>query len=272
MGKASSNKKVARAASTSGGRTARGRTPWVYYLTIIAIVVLGTAMVYFSRANRLSASNNIGATPPVVGQDHWHEAYAIYVCTAADKGEFLPVFPYQADPEGIHTHGDGVINIHPYEKSAAGKNAVLGVFTKVTGVTLNAGELKVPSFAGYGGHDYKDSDNCGGKPGRVQVTVFRTATATTGTLWNKDPRDVPLADQTMVVIAFMPKGAKITPPPQPNIDAMLHPLDVPSTSSDTTTTTVPGATTTTVPGGTTTTVPGATTTTVAPGTTSTSVK
>jgi hypothetical protein len=275
MGKASSNKKVARAASTSGGRTAGGRTPWIYYVSIITIVVIGTALVYFSRSHRLSAVNTAGgASPPVVGQDHWHEAYGFYVCTAADKGEFIPVFPYQTDPEGIHTHGDGVIDIHPYEKSAAGKNAVLGVFSKVTGVTLNAGELKIPSFSGYGGHDYHDSDNCGGTPGRVQVTVFPTSTTPSGTLWTKDPRDAPLTDQSMIVVSFMPKGAKIPPPPQANIDAMVHPLDVPAvaTTPDSTTT-VPGAPSTTVPGGaTTTTAPGVTTTTVAPATTTTSVK
>jgi hypothetical protein len=261
MGKASSNKKVQRAASTSGGRTAGGRTPWVYYLTIIGIVVLGTATVYFSRAHRLAAANNVGPTPPVVGQDHWHEAYGFYVCNSATKGEFVPNFPYQVDASGIHTEGDGVIDIHPYEKSAAGKNAVLGVFTKATGVTLNAGELKIPSFPGYGGHDYHDTDKCGDKPGRVQVFVFPSSTATTGVLQTTDPREVPLGDQTMVVIAFMPKGATIPAPPPANVNAMLHPLDVPSTSSSSTTTTVPGAPTTTTPGVTTTTAPASTTTT-----------
>jgi hypothetical protein len=275
MGKASSNKKVARAASTSGGRTAGGRTPWAYYLAIIAVVLLGTATVYFSRSHRLASTNNPGAIPPAVGVDHWHEAYAFYVCTSATKGEFIAPFPYQLDSEGIHTHGDGVIDIHPSTKSAAGKNAVLGVFTKVTGVTLNAGELKIPSFTGYGGHDYHDSDSCGGTPGRVQVQRFASATDTTGTLWNKDPRTVPLADQGMLVVSFMPKGTTIPPPPKANIDAMLHPTDVPVAALPTTTT-VPGATTTTVPGATTTTVPGtttapaATTTTTLPATTTTS--
>jgi hypothetical protein len=265
MGKASSNKKVARAASTSGGRTARGRTPWVYYGSIVAVVVLGTAMVYFSRNHRLAKVNTVGVQAPEVGSDHWHEAYGFYVCNSATKGDFVPAFPYQVDSKGIHTHGDGVINIHPYEKSAAGKNAVLGVFTAATGVTLNAGELKIPSFAGYAGHDYHDSDSCGGTPGRVQVTVFTSPTATTGNLWSKDPRLVPLADQAMVVVSFMPKGSTIPPPPQPRIDAMTTPLDVPSTSSGETTTTTPGATTTTVPGATT--LPAASTTAPAPTTT-----
>ena len=279
MGKASSNKKVARAASTSGGRTAGGRTPWAYYLAILAIVVLGMALVYISRSNHLKVANDVGPTPPAVGVDHWHEAYAFYTCTSATEGKVVPSFPYQVDAAGIRTAGDGVIDIHPYEKSAAGKNAVLGVFTAALHVTLNAGQLSIPSFSGYGGHDFHDSDSCGGKPGHVEVYTFASSTTTVGTLWTKDPRLVPLANDAMVVVAFMPTGAVVPPPPAANINAMLHPTDVPSATA--TTTTVPGATTTTVPtttvpaatttvpAATTTTAPTATTTTVAPATTST---
>jgi hypothetical protein len=267
MGKASSNKKVARAASTSGGRTAGGRTPWGYYLAIVLIVVLGTALVYVSRSNHLKVDNNVGPTPPVVGVDHWHEAYAVYVCTSATAGKFLPPFPYQVDPAGIHTEGDGVIDIHPYEKSAAGKNAVIGVFTAALHVTLNAGELGVPSYKGYSGHVFHDSDSCGGKPGHVQVETFTSSADQNGTPFNGDPRQAPLGDKAMIVVAFMPRGTRIPPPPTANINAMLHPDDVPSAAPPTTTTTtVPGATTTTAPG-TTSTTAAATTTTVAPATT-----
>jgi hypothetical protein len=272
MGKASSNKKVARAASTSGGRTAGGRTPWAYYLAILAIVVLGTALVYVSRSNHLRVANDVGPTPPAVGVDHWHEAYGFYTCTSATEGKFVPPFPYQVDPAGIRTQGDGVIDIHPYEKSAAGKNAVLGVFTAALHVTLNAGQLSIPSFSGYGGHDFHDSDSCGGKPGHVQVYTFASSTSTAGTLWSKDPRLVPLANDAMVVVAFVPKGAVVPPPPAANINAMLHPTDVPSaTAATTTTTTVPGATTTTVPATATTTTPAATSTTTPAATTTTTV-
>ena len=51
MGKASSSKKVARAAGTGGGRTNRGRVPWMYYLALAAVVILGTATVGQSREN-----------------------------------------------------------------------------------------------------------------------------------------------------------------------------------------------------------------------------
>src|SRR5437764_1360996 len=49
MGKASSSKKVARAASTGGGRTARGRTPWGWYSSIFLVVVVGTLLIVVSR-------------------------------------------------------------------------------------------------------------------------------------------------------------------------------------------------------------------------------
>jgi hypothetical protein len=262
MGKASSNKKVARAASTSGGRTAGGRTPWLYYVAIVAIAILGTAMVYVSRDDHLAKTNAQGqGSPPVVNVDHWHEGYAIYTCTSPTEGKFLPPFPYQTDSQGILTLGNGVIDIHPYKKSAAGKNAVLGVFTTNVHVTLNAGELKIPSYPGNPGHTYHDADSCDGKPGRVQVVTFASATTKVGTQWTKDPSTVPLADLSMVVIAFMPKGATIPPPPASVITALQHPIDEPQAlPPSTTTTTVPGATTTTVPGATTTTVAGATTT------------
>jgi hypothetical protein len=240
MGKASSSKKVARAAGTGGGRTSRGRTPWLYYGAIVAVIVLGTAAVVSSRDNRLRKISVNGTTAPRVGQDHWHVAYGVYIC-----GKFQPPITDQVDPVGIHTHGDSVIHVHPFVDSAAGKNALLGVFASTTKMTLNAGELKMP-----GGKDYRDGDTCEGKPGRVQVQVFANVSDTVGTLALTDPRDVKLLNQQMVTIAFMPKGAKIPPPPASAIHSLLNLNDV----APTTTTTKPAATpATTVPASTSTT-------------------
>jgi hypothetical protein len=266
MGKASSNKKVARAAGTSGGRTSRGRTPWMYYLAIGAVVLLGVAGVYTSRNHRLTTVAATGRTaPPRVGQDHWHVAYAVYIC-----GKLQPAITDQTDPTGIHTHGDGVIHVHPYVDSVAGKNATLGKFASAVHMTLNAGELKLP-----GGKDYRDGDSCEGKPGRVQVQIFSSPTDTVGTLATVDPRDIPLQNNQLLTIAFMPKGATIPPPgtgatgdPVYNLE---HLNDVAATTPTTTTpTTTAGAPATTVPGSTSTTT-GATTTAPA-STTSTTAK
>jgi hypothetical protein len=256
MGKASSNKKVARAAGTSGGRTSRGRTPWMYYLAIGAVVLLGVAGVYTSRSHRLTTVAATGRTaPPRVGQDHWHVAYGVDIC-----GKFQPAITDQTDPTGIHTHGDAVIHVHPYVDSGAGKNATLGKFASTVHMTLNAGELKLP-----GGKDYRDGDSCEGKPGRVQVQIFSSPADTVGTLATVDPRDVPLQNNQLLTIAFMPKGATIPPPPADAIYNLQHLNDVAATTPTTTATapatTVPGSAPTTT--GATTTAPSSTTSTTA---------
>ncbi len=270
MGKASSSKKVARAAGTSGGRTARGRTPWVYYLTILAIVVAGTAMVYVSRHHRLQVINAGGtATPPQVGTT-WNTGYGIYTCTASDKGKFEPAITDHNNPNGIFTPTAGVIQVSPKNDSVAGKNATLDKFASAVHMTLNAGELKVP-----GGHDYRDGDDCGGKPGRVQVQVFSSPTDTTGTLSSVDPALVRFQDNIMLTIAFMPKGAKIPPPPQEAI-ANLNKAVAAATAA-TSTTTAPAAPATTAPSAASTTAPSTppaatTPTTAKPATTPTTAK
>ena len=253
---------MARAASTGGGRTSRGRTPWGFYLTITAIVLLGIGGVYSSRHHRLQKISAAGKSPPVANKDHWHVAYGIYVCDSADKGHFLPPVPTQTDPQGIHTHGDGVIHTHPYVDASAGKNATLGKFSSAVGMTLNSGELKVPSFAAsngnpaYASHDYRDGDSCGGKPGRVQVQVFSGPSDTVGHLWTGDPRNVPLKNNGLLTVAFVPKGLKIPAPPAQAIFNLEHlndvtpatatPTSLPATSSSSvpTATTAPAASTT----------------------------
>src|SRR5688500_8951767 len=98
-------KKVTRAAMTGGGRTSRGTTSWIYWVVMTLVVVLGTAAIVVSRDERrdeIAASDSL--TRPKVGEDHWHAAYGIFIC---DK--FVSPFTEQRDPEGIHTHSDGVI-------------------------------------------------------------------------------------------------------------------------------------------------------------------
>jgi hypothetical protein len=240
MGKASSNKKVARAAGIGGGRTYRGRTPWTYYGVIALILLLGVVGTVASRDRRLSQINNKGGTPPTVGTT-WHEGYAVYEC-----GKFVPAITKADNPQGITTlaGSPGVILIQPKVKAAAGKNATLGKFASAAGMKLNAAELQVP-----GGTLYQDGSTCEGKPGHVYVKQFAYAGATVGKLYNGakdqlpklDPRDVPLQDQVLVTIAFVPASdaSKIPPPPE----SVNNALNAAVTSSSSTTTTPPATTT-----------------------------
>jgi hypothetical protein len=264
MGKASSNKKVARAAGIGGGRSHRRNTPWGYFAVIAVIVILGVVGTVSSRDHRLAQIVKRGASPPAVGTV-WNEGYAVFEC-----GKFLPPISSNNNPEGIHTTkpGDGIIHIDPTTKDAAGKNATLGKFAAAVGMKLNAAELQVP-----GGRLYLDGDSCEGKPGHVYVVHFAFAGASAqfyngdtkpkngkpAQLAKLDPADVPLGDQELLTIAFVPadKLSSVKQPPEYVVKALAA-----LGAASSTTTTVPAKTTTTVPAKTTTTIPTKSTTTV----------
>src|SRR5579875_2466563 len=162
MGKASSAKKVARAAGIGGGRTSRGRRPWAYYSVVALIVVLGVVGAWQSRNNRLAQINANGTgSPPAVGSTS-EAAFAVDIC-----GKFQPNIKPTKDAVGLTTNGDGIIHMHPYTKAAAGKNATLGLFASSIGLTLNAAEVQMP-----GGHLYLNGDKCGGTPAYVAIRHF----------------------------------------------------------------------------------------------------
>lgn len=117
MGKASSAKKVARAAR-AGGRVSAGQPRSLLFPGVLAlVVVLGLSLVVYARDNR--RSDDLGGVPQL--GDHIHQALAVNVC-----GEFLPDIPEFESPVGIHTHGEGVLHIHPFSQLGVGANATLG--------------------------------------------------------------------------------------------------------------------------------------------------
>lgn len=199
MGRASSSKKVARAASTGGGRTSRGRTPWLWYATMSVVVVLGVLGVVFSRADLDKAA----ADPPAIGKDHWHAAYGVSIC-----GSFIPgLNDAQGDRLGIHSHGDGLIHIHPTSANAAGKKAQLGVFMEEVGVKLTSTSIDLPDA-----DERKDGDKCGGKPGKLQVGVWETPDDDTVSIVKGDPNDLRLKQAQVITIAFLAEGQKLEKP------------------------------------------------------------
>jgi hypothetical protein len=122
MGKASSNKKIARAARAGGGRVSSGQPRSLLFPSVLTlVVVLGLALVVYAREDR---QNDDAGGVPRLG-DHIHEALAFNVC-----GEFLPNLPQFESNIGIHTHGDGVMHIHPFSQLGVGSNATLGRYLK----------------------------------------------------------------------------------------------------------------------------------------------
>ncbi|HWW53809.1 MAG TPA: hypothetical protein VNY84_08565 [Acidimicrobiales bacterium] len=257
MGKASSNKKVARAASTGGGRTARGARPYGWYTALVVVSAIGIFLVAFSRHEQQAA-----AAGHPRGSDHWHMAYAIDIC-----GTMQPNLPQNpnlttsttstAPPPGLHTHGDGLIHIEPFVSGLsidAGNHATVAQFAKdYPGFKLTSTELQYPGQA-----DHKNGQKCNGKPAEVRLRVWNTATGSTSITYT-NPGDVHVKDGEAVTIAFLPAGDDIPKPPAANISHLTTPNAQEPGASQTQTTsviTVP-PTATTVAGAPGTTVAGA---------------
>lgn len=155
MGRASSAKKVARAARTGGSRRPGQRRSLGFPAIVITIVVLGTALVLYARDQRLASA------APLAGIDHWHAAYGVATC-----GEFQdPLSGIGEDPLGIHTHEDGLIHIEPLVDGAAGRNAKLRLFADYVGVTLADGTATFPDGTSWDGR----TSECGGEPAQIVV-------------------------------------------------------------------------------------------------------
>ncbi len=214
MGKASSNKKVARAAKAGGSRArAAGERNLVFPAALFIVVLLGTLLVVYARDNRSSEA----LEAPLLS-DHWHSAYGFYACD-----DFLPELPEYVAPQngGNHTHGDGLIHIHPFSSARAGENATLQTCMVDAGAVLgNDGGLDDDSLSVPGGETYVEGeDSCEGADGDpiVQVAIWQdVASASNG----DDPAIVTenfdnirfASDGQAYTIAFAPEGAEIPPP------------------------------------------------------------
>mgnify|MGYP005852066557 CR=1 FL=1 len=120
---------------------------------------------------------------PRVG-DHWHAHYTIRVC-----GRTLPPLP--GTTGAVHTHGDGLIHVHPGVREQ-GRNATLALFMATSGGALTEDSLALPS-----GARYASGDPCpDGRPGRVTLRVNGRPVTPVGTYVPRD-RDV-------IVLAFEP--------------------------------------------------------------------
>jgi hypothetical protein len=257
MGKASSAKKVARAARAGGGRVKGLRQRNLLFPGAIgAIVVLGGALVGYSWNDR---QDEASSEPPVMNQDHWHSAYGVYVCD-----HFVNSASETESPEGIHSHGDNVIHIHPFSAAAAGDNATLGVFfTELAkgGFELSNDELTVD------GETYTEGeDQCDGEDAELVVAQWKDVETSDRdpALITRDFDDIRFRDDGEgYTIAFVPED-RTDDIPKPESAAQLADLgaadagDVTSTTAaggEGSATTAAGGSSTTAAGGSSTTAP-----------------
>jgi hypothetical protein len=220
MGKSSSAKKVARAAR-AGGATSQGKKRNLLFpMSIAAVVIVGVLVVGLARGTNSKAS----AESPAVGE-HVHAAYGIYVC---DK--FLePLVDPGGDTLGIHTHGDGIVHIHPFGSAAAGKNATMETWGKTDGLTFSKNGFTV------NGTTYDNGFDCNGQPASVKLYV-----------WNADdtsaaPQIVSTSDigsfrfktdRLAITLAVVPDGTDVPPPTSiPTLDNLSDVAGATTTTS-----------------------------------------
>jgi hypothetical protein len=252
MGKASSSKKVARAARAGGRRAAGGRQRNLMFPGVIGIVVLlGAGLVAYAANERKGDDSSIR---PIVNEDHWHAAFGVYIC-----GEFQPAVPEFESPIGIHTHSDGVIHVHPFSSGGAGENATLGAFLEGAGIELDNESITID------GETWTEGDDqCDGEDAEIVVAQWKNVQSNDGepALIRRDFNDIRFReDGEGYTIAFVPEGT--TDIPKPDSAAQLAELgaadggaaatSIPGGSTESTDTTAAdaGATDTTAPGDTT---------------------
>jgi hypothetical protein len=218
MGKASSAKKVARAAR-AGGSTRSNRPQLTFPIAIVAIVVLGAGTVVYAKSSHETLSN-AEAKPSYKAEDHWHEPYGFWVC---DKWvPALKDIEGKEDTLGIHTHGDGIIHVHPFKATASGEKARLNVWAPMVGLQFFDDGWKLPD-----GQEFrKGSAKCGDKAARL--AVYR---------WNLNDARAPVevfdhgfgdihfnGDKYAYTFAVMPEDAP-EPGPKPESIPQLDNLD-----------------------------------------------
>ncbi|MEW6154850.1 MAG: hypothetical protein AB1673_12805 [Actinomycetota bacterium] len=227
-------RKVTKVARTGGGRTKRGQGSWFFPALVTTVVVLGTALVIMSRNERQPDTS-----APQVGVDHWHAAIGFDLC-----GTFAPNVPDTGnDPLGIHTHGDGIVHVHPFSSQAAGQRATLGVYFDAVGIDASATSLKLPTDQ----RTYRNGDDCNGQEASLVTKIWDTrAESDQGRTFTGNPRDIRLTDNQLITIAFVPAGTEVRKPPsEPMLDNLSDVPNAATTTLPATTTTVEETTTTT---------------------------
>ena len=117
-----------------------------------AALLIVVASVVGTRWNRTSETVDTGfATDPASlaalagpqqNLDHWHAVYGVWDCTLADgAGGWVPAFQSTDDATGIHSHGDGMIYIHPFFEHSAGRNATFAHFVSEMNLELTDSSL-----------------------------------------------------------------------------------------------------------------------------------
>ncbi len=222
MARGDTARKVARAAKVGGAGGSSGEHRRVGFPVAMALVViLGVLLVGWARSNREATS------APRLG-DHWHSVYDISSCVGQGNWTSRPKIIVERDPDGIHTHGDGLIHIHPFNSRATGKRAQLGKFFEAFGGYISDSAIKLDT-----GEVIEEGFDCGGQPAVLTVARFDAQDREREPqLYTEDLAGIRfLKNLEAFTIAFVPAG-EIPPPPRPERYTFLETVDPRALISD----------------------------------------
>jgi hypothetical protein len=260
VAKSTSGKWVSRVGSAGGGKTYTKARPSSFYAILVLIVVVGLALVVFSRYEYQHPLKKV-VIEPAIGTTQFA------ALSLQDCGVTLPYLT--SDPTykgGFIVEPDDVIQVSPVSAADAGNNTTAKTFAgEYPGLVATSNELAVPKGAGIANPatTFKNGDVCGpktkyaGEKGKVVYAYWTSFDQKKPTL-TTNPATIKFTKNLELTMAFEPSGVTPSLPSATTIDEMtLHA----TTSSTTTTTTAPATTTTVGPATTTTTSPSGTTTT-----------
>jgi hypothetical protein len=139
-------------------------------------------------------------TPPGarVNVDFWTAALGVKVC-----GTWLANAPASGLDTGVHSHGDGLVYVHPFNQDEAGDKATLGLFLKRGGWQAAADHLKL-----WDGDEHRSGTTCpNGQTAQVRWWVD-------GAEQHGDPSAFTPRNGQVIVLAFDSDPSPPGPPPQ----------------------------------------------------------
>lgn len=205
----------------------------LFYSGIFLVLLLGIGGIGFFAVNRES-NVNVAPLPNINDNgDHWHEAFMIHDC-----GVNLPAsqpFDVQGaiaggSVEGLHSHGDGLLHLHPGGTNASGKNATLGNYVKFGGGELTDVSYTPLTFDS-GQRTLSEEEGCNGEPAELKLAIWTPdqISNAAGTPITEEPSEViteGLAEHRFRVsggaltLALVAEGEEIPPPPLAVIDQL----------------------------------------------------
>jgi len=141
-----------------------------------------------------------------VDVDFWTAALGVDIC-----GTWLGNAPATNQEAGVHSHGDGLVYIHPSKRSEAGNNATLGLLFEGGGWEASADHLEL-----WDGVEHRSGTPCpDGQLAQVRWSVD-------GIEQQGDPNDFVPRNGQLIVLSFDSSPPPVSPPP-PQLGALYVP-------------------------------------------------